>query len=72
MLVTVEVKPNRAKESIEALGNNHFRVALAVPPIEGKANKALQKVLATYFKVAPSCVILEKGVASRRKTVRIV
>lgn len=72
MKIVVIVRPGKAKEAVEVLKDGTLTVSLVARPIEGKANKALQKVLAKYFNTALSCVVIEKGKKSRRKTVDII
>lgn len=72
MIVTVIVKPNAKKESVERMPDGSFRVSVSVPAAEGKANARLVKVLAAYFGVAPSCVSIRSGASSRIKRVERV
>ncbi len=46
-------------------------VRLAAPPVDGKANAALQRFLGSEFATAPRHVHIERGANSRTKTVRI-
>jgi uncharacterized protein (TIGR00251 family) len=46
-------------------------IRLAAPPVDGKANAALQKFLGKEFATAPSHVHIERGTGSRHKTIRI-
>lgn len=41
------------------------------PPVDGKANKALLRFLAKFFRVPPSDVHLLKGETGRKKSVLI-
>ncbi|PIU36127.1 hypothetical protein COT03_00700, partial [Candidatus Shapirobacteria bacterium CG07_land_8_20_14_0_80_39_18] len=41
------------------------------PPLEGKANRAVIEVLATYFKVKRNNIILLSGERSKNKTFEI-
>lgn len=72
MQINVMVKPGRSKEFVQEVGSGSFVVSLKARPIEGKANKALQKILAKYFGVSSSCVVIEKGKASRIKKVEVI
>lgn len=47
------------------------KIRLAAPPVEGRANAALLRFLATTFGVPLAAVTLERGGTSRHKTVRI-
>jgi uncharacterized protein YggU (UPF0235/DUF167 family) len=72
MHITVTVKPGKTKDAVEVLKDGTFVVSLTARPIEGLANKALQKILAKHFGTAPSCVIIKKGGTSRKKVVEIL
>jgi len=48
-----------------------LRVRLAAPPVEGKANAELTRVLAAHFKIRPREVRLVAGERGRRKVVEI-
>ncbi len=48
-----------------------MRVRLTAPPVEGKANKALQRFLARLLGIAKGDVEIVAGETSRSKTVRL-
>lgn len=48
-----------------------LKVALAAPPVEGRANEALVSFLAELFAVPRSAVAVIGGLQSRNKTIRI-
>jgi len=68
----VKVIPGAKKNAVvidEAA--KRLKVYLTAPPVDGKANQALLRVLAQYFQVRSSQVAVIKGLKSRIKTVRI-
>lgn len=67
MKISVRVKPNAKGEKIEKIGENNFLLWVKEKPQEGKANKAVIKVLSEYFGVPQSEVVLLKGQSSREK-----
>lgn len=71
--VTVEcyVTPKAAKSQIKGERNGALAVALAAPPVEGKANKELIKFLAKTLKVPPSRISIIRGEKGRTKLVFI-
>jgi uncharacterized protein (TIGR00251 family) len=71
MKISVKVKPNSKQEKIEKMGERDFSVWVKEKPQEGKANKAVTKVLAEYFGVPQSKVVLLKGKTSREKTFEV-
>jgi len=48
-----------------------LRLRLAAPPVDGKANAELRRFLAEAFGVPVACVTLDRGEASRQKTVQV-
>jgi uncharacterized protein YggU (UPF0235/DUF167 family) len=48
-----------------------YKVSVKEPAVDGKANEAIAKALATYFDVAPSLVRLVSGQTSKRKVFEI-
>jgi len=48
-----------------------FKIALAAPPVDGRANEALIGYLADVLDVAPSAVEVTAGEHSRNKVVRV-
>jgi len=52
--------------------SGRIKVYLTAPPVDGKANQALVRVLAEHYQVRLSQVTIIKGLKSRIKTVRIV
>jgi uncharacterized protein len=71
MKISVKVKPNAKKESVERMQDGSFLVSVKAPAAEGKANARLVKVLAKHFGIAPSCVAVVSGMSSRVKRVRV-
>jgi len=67
MKISVKVKPNAKQERIEKIDESNFSVWVKEKPREGKANHAVIKILANYFGVAKSDVILLKGQTSKQK-----
>ena len=71
----VRVTPNAKHETInphyDMFGFVHLCVKVTVPPEDGKANKAVIKLLSDYFKIAKSCFMIEKGLQNRDKIIAI-
>lgn len=70
MRVRVDVKPNSKAPGIEPV-EDHLVVRVKEPPREGKANAAVLRAVAEYFRVAPSDVRLVSGASGRHKTVEL-
>jgi len=67
----VKVKPNSQQQKIEELADGSLNVHLKSPPIEGKANEELIKLLAKKFDVPKSSITIKSGVTSRKKLITI-
>ncbi len=71
MRIQVKVIPNSSQEKIEKLFDGNFKVWVTKSPEKGKANKAVEKVLADYFNVRKSSVEIIAGKTARDKLVEI-
>jgi uncharacterized protein (TIGR00251 family) len=67
----VKVKPNSQQQKIEELADGSLNVHLKSPPIDGKANEELIKLLAKKFDVPKSSITIKSGVTSRNKLITI-
>jgi uncharacterized protein (TIGR00251 family) len=72
----VRAQPNASKDAIEgqgedASGQTYLKVRVRAVPERGKANTAVEKVLAKALGLPGSAVSVEKGETQRIKTVRI-
>lgn len=71
MRISVKVKTNAKKESLEKLNDNEFVVCVKEPPIDGRANWAICRSIANYFQISPSRVNIISGQSSKNKIVEI-
>ena len=71
MRITVRVKPRSRQEKIEKIDEINYIISVKEPPVEGKANKAVVKALAQYFKTAPSNISIIGGETSKIKVIEI-
>lgn len=69
--IRVRVTPNSSQESVCFDAEEGLIVKLKSPPVEGRANKALIKIVARRLGVAPTRITVSKGLASRNKTVLV-
>jgi uncharacterized protein (TIGR00251 family) len=72
----VRLTPKSARDAIEGVettgdGRAHLKVRVRAVPEDGKANAALEKMLAKWLSVAPRNVAIGAGATSRLKQVRI-
>jgi uncharacterized protein (TIGR00251 family) len=70
MRIQVKVKPNSNKESVEKIDNTYI-VNIKEKAEKGRANIALIKLLAKYFKVSSSNIKIRQGLTSRNKILEI-
>ncbi len=70
MKIRIRVLPNSRHEEVAEAGD-YFVVKVKEPPKEGKANKALIKVLARYFKVPQGSVRISSGLKGKDKVIEI-
>ena len=71
MKIFIKVRPNSKEESVKKLSNTNFEICVKEPPVKGKANAAVIKVLAKRFGVPISSVNIIIGHTSRQKIVEI-
>ncbi|HEY0665129.1 MAG TPA: DUF167 domain-containing protein [Gallionella sp.] len=69
--LTLHIQPGAKRSEIVGLHGDALKIKLAAPPIEGRANEALVKFLASIFAVPSRNVRLTQGEQSRRKVVAI-
>ena len=72
MRIYVKVIPRSSKNSVEKISEGEYKVKLTAPPVDGEANKMLEKILADYFKVSKSSVSIIGGKTSKTKIVDII
>lgn len=71
MKISVRVKPGAKKENLERVDDTNFIAHVKAPPVEGKANDALVRLLSDYFGVPKSKILIIKGTTSKYKVVEI-
>ena len=68
--IHIRVIPRAKRNDIKQEGDI-FKVYLAAPPVEGRANKLLLELLAKHFNLKKSQVRIVKGERARDKVVQI-
>jgi uncharacterized protein (TIGR00251 family) len=69
-LIEVRVTPNARREQV-TLDGERFLIRVTCPPEDGKANKAVTKLLAKAIGVPPSRLVLVKGQTGRDKLFQV-
>lgn len=72
MKIFVNVKPGAKHTAIEKISANIYKIWVREPARDGLANQAIIKALAEHFKVAPSQVVIKKGLKNKKKLVEIL
>lgn len=69
--LTLHVQPGAKRSEISGLHGEALKLRLAAPPVEGRANEALLKLIAELFGVPLRQVELRQGGQSRHKVVAV-
>ena len=67
----IKVKPNSQQQKIIKEADGSLSISLKSPPVNGKANEELIKLLAKKFSVPKSRITTKLGLSSRQKLVII-
>ena len=67
MKIKVHAKPRSKQENIEKISDSEYRVWVKEPPADGKANKAIIKLLSKYLKIPKSNITLTHGTRGKVK-----
>lgn len=70
-LLSVKVKPNSKQQKVEQQEDGCWIVHLKSPPVDGKANAELIKVLSDRFDVPKSRITIRSGASSKLKRIEI-
>ncbi len=70
-LIAVKVVPRSAQDEIVGWLEGVLKVRVMAPPQDGRANRALEVLLATQLRLKKSAVTVAAGLASARKRVAI-
>jgi uncharacterized protein len=70
-LLRLRVSPGARRDEVVGFHGDALKVAVRAPPDRGRANDAVLDLLATHLGVPRTRISLERGAASRDKTVRI-
>jgi len=69
VVLRLHVQPKASKSLVVGLYDGCLKIAIAAPPVDGKANSEVEKFLATILGVPKRAVVLKSGAQSRRKQV---
>jgi len=71
MKIIIKAKPGAKEDKIEKVDEANYIVYVKAPPIDGKANAAIIKLLAHHFDISQSLVEIISGHMARVKVVEI-
>jgi uncharacterized protein (TIGR00251 family) len=71
MLIAVKAVPGASRDQIAGVMGDRLKVRVAAPPEGGKANKAIESLLAAALGINKRDVEVVQGRASAEKTVRV-
>ncbi|MSU75305.1 MAG: DUF167 domain-containing protein [Candidatus Magasanikbacteria bacterium] len=71
MRLTIRVIPRSSKNEIVASPSGLLKARLTAPPVDGKANESLIKLLSEYYDVSKTKIKIVKGVKSKNKILEI-
>ena len=72
MRIYIKVTPRASKNEVIKISEGEYKVKLTAPPVDGKANAMLLKVLAEYFNVPISSLSIIGGKSARIKLIEIL
>lgn len=68
---TVRVQPRASRDEIAGEWQDGLKIRLTAPPVDDRANEALQRLLAARLKVPVAAVRIVAGERSRSKRVEV-
>jgi uncharacterized protein (TIGR00251 family) len=69
--IRVRLRPRGHRDELLGIVDGVLQARVIAPPVDGKANSALCKLIAKRLRVAPSRVAVARGAKSRDKLVRV-
>lgn len=69
--IEVRLRPRGHADELLGLVDGVLQARVSAPPVDGKANKALCRLVAKQAKVAPSRVSVVRGEKSRQKVLLV-
>lgn len=69
--IAVRVTPRASRNAVSEAPDGSLRISVTIVPEDGKANKAVVKLLSQALGVAKSDLTLLRGAASRDKVFRL-
>jgi uncharacterized protein (TIGR00251 family) len=71
LAVSVRVQPRASSNEVLDVRNGRLQIRTTAAPADGKANKAVVLLLASFFGIAPSRIRVIRGQTQRNKVLQI-
>jgi uncharacterized protein (TIGR00251 family) len=71
VVVTVHVQPGARRDAVVGRHGDALKVRVTAPPVGGRANQAVLRLVAAALGVPTASVEVASGASSRRKRLRI-
>lgn len=71
MILQVKVKPNARTSSLTRESDGSWTARVQAPPVDGKANEELIRLVAGHFRCAKSAVTIRSGASGRTKRIEV-
>ena len=69
--LALHVQPGAKRNAIVGVHGDALKIAIAAPPVEGKANEAIRTFVAEALGIPAQMITLVAGASSRRKVLSI-
>lgn len=69
--LTVRLQPRARRDEVVGERGGAVVIRVSAPPVDGRANEALRRLIAKAARVAPSKVTVVRGHTAREKVVRV-
>ena len=70
-VLSVRVQPRASRNEVLEIRDGRLLIRTTAAPADGKANKAVIRLVASFLDIAPSRIRLVKGQTQRNKVLRI-
>ncbi len=71
VVLRIYVQPKASKSRIIGLYDGLLKIGVASPPVDGKANREVVKLLAKCLRIPKNSIVFKSGLHSRRKVLAV-
>jgi uncharacterized protein (TIGR00251 family) len=71
LILQVKVKPNARASSLTQESDGSWTARVKAPPVDGRANEELVRLVADHFGCAKSAVTIRMGASGRTKRIEV-